>query len=117
MALPIDSLDVELPANLQSNDSPKAKEVKDLKEPKELKEKPRKLPLRRVHTLTLEKQLEQERQARLMLEAEVASLRKLNGLDERPQGLKVQTQMQMHTARLLAGDTLQVVRKQHPFHY
>ena len=91
LALPIDSLDVELPANLQNGASPKTKEVRDLKEAKELKEKPRRLPLRRVHTLTIEKQLEQERQARMMLEAEVASLRKLNGLDERPQGLKVQT--------------------------
>ena len=91
LALPIDTLDVELPANLQNGASPKIKEVKDMKEPKDLKEKSRRLPLRRVHTLTLEKQLEQERQARMMLEAEVISLRRLNGLDERPQGLKVQT--------------------------
>lgn len=79
--------------------------------------KPKRLALRRVHTLTLEKELEQERQARMILEAEVASLRKISGLEQRPHGLKVQTSMQMHTARLLAGDTLQVVRKRNPFYY
>ncbi len=111
LALPLESnLDIDIPSNLQSPQAPKS--VLGTKE----KIYQSTLNLKRTN-LTLEKQLEQERQARMLLELEVESLRRRSMFAQQFQNQKVQTPLQLHTARLLAGETLQIVRKQEPCYY